>query len=183
MRHWNWLLDLGTRLSDEQISGFIKTLWERQHDYEKEYLGRTDQEFYQESYDNLLDSVEEYLGSLSDQQRELLRDASRRLLRSDRVWLQERADWLTQLEVLLQRQPGWQERVRAAVAARNKNISPEYLRIYEHNLGVLYDTIAKLLNGRSDQQDSHLRHRLSDLHKELEHLIVQGQPTAKAPPG
>jgi hypothetical protein len=179
----NWQLDLGTRLSDEQISGFIKVLWERQHDYEKEYLGRTDQEFSQESYDNLLDSVEEYLGSLSDQQRELLRDASRRLLRSDRVWLQGRADWLTQLEVLLQRQPGWQERVRAAVAARNKNVSPEYLRIYEHNLGVLYDTIAKLLNGRSDQQDSHLRHRLSDLHKELEHLIVQGQPTAKAPPG
>ena len=97
-------------------------LKQRQQEYEEEYLARSDEEFYQESYDNLLDSVQDYLGSLSEQQREMLRNGSRRLLRFDHAWLQGRADWLQQLAVLLQRQPGWQEKIRAQVAARAMTI-------------------------------------------------------------
>ena len=97
--------------------------------------------------------------------------------------MQGRADWLTQLAVLLQRQPGWQERVRAQVAMRNDNTLPEHRRIYEHNMGVIYDVLAQLLNDRSDRQDSHLRHKLSDLRKELETLIAQGKSPTPTPPG
>jgi hypothetical protein len=177
------LLDLGTRLSDAQMASFLEVLWDRQQEYEEEYLTRSDEEFYQDSYDNLLDSVEDYLGRLSEKQRELLRDASRRLLRSDQAWLQGRAEWLTQLAVLLQRQPGWQERVKTQVATRNENTAPEHRRIYEHNMGVIYDVLAQLLNDRSDLQDRHLRDKLSELQKEIESLIAQGKATTKVPSG
>ncbi len=169
------LLDLGSGLSDAQVAGFLEVMRERQQEYEKKYLKRTDQEFHEDNYDNLLDYAKDYLGGLSDQQRELLRDASQRLLRSDRAWLQERAEWITQLAELLKRQPGWQERVRAQLAARNANVPPDYLHIYEHNMGVIYATIAQLLNGRSDQQDRHLRDKLSALRGDLEALIAQGK--------
>jgi Family of unknown function (DUF6279) len=170
----DWLLDLGTGLTEAQVKGFLEEMWKRQHEYEEKYLERTDQEFYTDNYDNLRDYSQDYLGRLSDQQRELLRDASRRLLRSDRAWLKDRADWLTQLATVLQRQPGWQERVRAQVAARNEDIPPDFQRIYEHNMSVIYATIAQLLNGRSAQQDRHLRDKLAGLRGDIEALIAQG---------
>jgi hypothetical protein len=179
----DWLLELGTRLSDQQIAGFLEEMSERQQEYEKEYLVRTDEEFYQDSYDDLLDSAQDYLGDLSEKQLELLRDTSRRLQRSDRAWLQGRADWLTQLAVLLQRQPGWQDKVRAQVAARNDNTSPEHRRIYEHNMGVIYEALAQLLNSRSDQQDRHLRNKLSELQEDIVTLIAQGKAPVQAPSG
>ncbi len=156
---------------------------ERQQEYEEEYLARTDEEFYQDSYDNLLDNAQDYLGSLSEQQRDMLRNASRQLLRSDHAWLQGRAEWLQQLAVLLQRQPGWQDKVRAQVAARNDNTPPEHRRIYEHNMGVIYEALAQLLNGRSDQQDRHLRNKLSELQEDVVTLIAQGNAPAQAPSG
>jgi len=179
----DWLLDLGARLSDEQIAGFLDVLDERQQEYEEEYLARTDEEFYQDSYDNLLDSVQDYLGRLSEQQRDMLRNASRQLHRSDHAWLQGREEWLQQLAVLLQRQPGWQDKVRAQVAARNDNTPPEHRRTYEHNMGVIYEALAQLLNSRSEQQDRHLRNKLSELQEDVVTLIAQSNAPAQAPSG
>jgi hypothetical protein len=176
----DWLLDLGAKLSDEQIAGFLQQMQEQQEEFEKEYLQRSDEEFYEDSYENLVDSAKEYLGALTDEQRVLLREASRRLLRSDETWLQERALWLKQLAVLLRREPQWQQRVRDAVAERRENPSPEYRRIYEHNMGVIYELIAQLLNSRSAQQDTFLRDKLQALRKDLDTLIAQGKNPAAA---
>lgn len=169
----DWLLDLGGQLSDEQMNEFVAALWEKQEEFEEEYLERTDKEFYKDSFDNFKDNAEEYLGRLSPEQREQLQTASSQLLRSDETWLAERYDWLKKLEVLLAREPGWQQRVQEAVVAQRQNLSPEYVRIYEHNMGVIADAIAELLNGRSERQDKHLRERLAELREDLETLVAQ----------
>lgn len=171
----DWLLDLGAQLSEEQIAGFLEQMQEQQDEFEEKYLTRSDEAFYNDSYDNLVDNAKEYLGALSDEQRKLLREASQQLLRSDQAWLQERALWLKQLGDLLKREPQWQQRVRDAVAERRENPSPEYRRIYEHNMGVIYQLIAALLNGRSAQQDAFLRDKLDELRKDLDTLIEQGK--------
>ena len=169
------LLDLGAQLSDTQIDGFLKVLWEQQDEYKEEYLERPDDEFYEDSYDNLKDNAKEYLGALSDKQRNVLRESSSKLLRSDEEWLRERADWFKQLEVILKRGPQWQQRVRAAVAARRDKFSPEYVRIYENNSAVIADAIARLLNSRTERQDRHVRSKLSDLREDFETLIAEGK--------
>lgn len=179
----DWLLKLGGQLSDEQINDFIVVLWEKQTEFEEEYLERSDEEFYEESYENLVDNAEEYLGNLSKVQREQLLVSSRELMRSDDAWLSERADWLTELEVLLERKPGWEQRVREAIAARRENLSPDYVRIYEHNMGVIFETVARLLNERSDRQGGHLLARLEDLREDVETLIAQGEDSNAAPAG
>jgi len=176
----DWLLDLGARLSDEQIQGFLAELQKQQRKYEEKYLTRSDREFHEESYENLLDSMQDYLGRLNRAQRDLLRDTGNGLLRSDRTWLKERAAWLEKLAVLLEREPGWQQRVRGAIAARDENVSPEYLRIYEHNLRLIHSAIAELLNSRSDKQDMRLRRKLSELREDLESLIAQGKASSVA---
>ncbi|MEZ5570669.1 MAG: DUF6279 family lipoprotein [Halioglobus sp.] len=176
----DWLLDLGAQLSDEQIAGFMNLMWEQQEEFKEEYLERSDEEFYDDSYDNLVDNAKEYLGALSDEQRTLLRVASRRLLRSDAAWLDERAQWLMQLGELLKRQPQWQQQVREAVAQRRQHPSPEYTRVYTHNMGVIYELVAQLLNSRSELQDEHLRDRLTELREDLTTLVAQGK--ASSPP-
>ena len=137
----DWLLELGAQLSDQQMEGFVGVLWEKQEEYDEEYLQRTDEEFYEDSYDNLVDNAKEYVGSLSEEQREQLRESSSRLLRSDQAWIQERAEWLTQLAILLERKPGWQQRVKDAVVVRRESLSPDYVRIYQHNMGAIFEAV------------------------------------------
>jgi hypothetical protein len=169
------LLDLGAQLTDEQIAEFLDTLWEQQDEYEEEYLDRSDAQFHEQSEENLMDNAQEYLGALATEQRELVHQSSDRLLRSDRAWLQERAAWLEQLAELLKREPGWQQRVRDAVAARRLQLDPDYSRIYQHNMDVIFDLIAQLLNSRTERQDKYLREQLSELRTDLETLIAEGK--------
>jgi len=174
----DWLLDLGGRLTDEQMQDFMQELREQQREFEEKYLTRSDEKFHQESYESLLDNMQDYLGRLNSDQRQLLRDAGDGLLRSDRIWLRERELWLQQLAVLLQREPGWEQRVRDAIAARNDTVSPEYLHVYEHNLRLVHSAIAQLLNSRTPRQDKRLRQKLADLREDLETLIAQGKKAA-----
>ena len=174
------LLDLGARLSDEQIAAFLEALWEQQREFEEEYLERSEAEFYEDNYDNTLDTFQDYIGKLSDVQRQWVRDSSRQLLRSDQVWLQERALWLTQLAVLLERKPGWQQRVRAAISARDDTVSPDYKRVYEHNMDAIYQLTAQILNARSERQSRYLKDKLADIRQDLEALIAQGKAATAA---
>jgi phage shock protein A len=119
--------------------------------------------------------MQDYLGRLNGAQRDLLRDTGNGLLRSDRTWLRERAAWLEKLAILLEREPGWQQRVREAIAARDENVAPEYLRIYEHNLRLIHSAVAELLNSRTEKQDRRVRRKLSELREDLESLIAQGK--------
>jgi hypothetical protein len=171
----NWLLDLGERLSEEQMSSFMGELWKQQREYEDKYLDRSDKEFREDSYDSMLDSMQDYLGKLDKSQRQLVRSGSEELLRSDRIWLAERAAWLDKLGVILQREPGWQQRIREAIAQRDDNASPEYLDTFQHNMRVIYGSVAQVLNSRSSKQDKRLRGKLADLREDLETLIAQGK--------
>lgn len=173
-RALEWLLVLGARLSDEQVEEFLEHLWERQQDFEDEYLDRSDREYREESYEALRDSMQDYLGRLSSEQRDRLQAASMELQRSDAIWLQERAVWLERLGILLQRQPGWELRTREAIALRDETVSAQYLATYEHNLGVIFSAVADVLNARSAEQDRRLRGELRDLREDLEGLIAQG---------
>lgn len=170
-----WLLDLGERLTDEQMASFMDELWEQQRKYEDKYLDRSDKEFRDDSYDSMLDNMQDYLGRLGKNQRQMLRSSSEELIRSDRIWLAERAAWLEKLGPILQRQPGWQQRIREAIAERNDNASPEYLDTFGHNLQVIHAVVAEVVNSRSSKQDRRLRRKLADLREDLETLIEQGK--------
>ena len=174
----DWLLELGGTLSDEQVQDFLAYLQERQEEYEEEYLPRTEAEYREETYDSFVDSFGNYMGRLDAGQRERLQQASAEMERSDGVWLQERAAWLHRLAVMMQREPGWQQRVREAVAARGETVSEQYREVYQHNLEVIFSTAADMLNSRSEKQDRRLRGELAGLREDLQTLIAEGGGTA-----
>jgi hypothetical protein len=175
----DWLLELGESLSDEQVQEFLTYLGERQEEYEEKYLPRTEAEFREETYDSFAESFSDYMGRLDPEQRERLQQASADMERSDSAWLQERAAWLQRLGVMMQREPGWQDRVRESVAARGETVSEGYLETYEHNMQVILSTVADVLNSRSEKQDRRLRGEVAGLREDLQTLIAQGRPAAQ----
>lgn len=168
------LLELGASLSEAQVEEFLAYMRERQEEYEEEYLTRSGSEYREEIYDNFADTLEDYLGRLTGEQKERLRQAVAEFERADEVWLQERAASIERLAVMLQREPGWQERVREAVKRRGESVSPRYQEVYQHNLDAVFAAVAGVLNSRSERQDRYLREELAGLREDLETLIAQG---------
>lgn len=166
-----WMMALGDQLSDAQIEEFLANLQKQQHEYEEEFLARSEEEYFEENYDNLLDSFQDYLGRLNTSQREILKLAAADFQRFDAAWLTERAAWLQRLEELLQREPDWQQRLLAAIALRDDRASRDYLARYEHNIELVQQSMASVLNSRTDKQDRRLRKKLANLREDLETLI------------
>ena len=172
----DWMFKLGAGLSDQQIEEFLAVLQEQQKEYEEEYLDRSGEEYLEDSYDNFLDSLQDYLGRLDESQRASLWEASSKLQRMDVLWLEERASWLVNMGVLLERAPGWQQKLRDLKAAREDNYSPQYREMYAHNLAVIEGAIATVINSRSEKQDRRLRKKLQNLRQDFETLIAQSSP-------
>ena len=174
-RALDWLLALGERLTDEQVREFLAALGERQEEYEKKYLKRSDQEYRRDSYDSLVDNMQDYLGRLDKDQKQLLENASEQLMRSDAIWLRERASWLQRMEEFMRREPGWQQAVRDSIKRRSETVEADYVELYEHNLGVIYAALAETLNSRTEKQDTRLRKKIADLREDLQTLVAQGE--------
>ena len=173
-RALEWLLVMGASLSDRQVDSFLEHLQEQQRDFEKKYLSRSGRKYREDAYDRLLDSMQDYLGRLDRSQRDRLREAVDGLQRADSIWLQERAAWLAQLELILQRDPGWQQQILDAVADREENTSLVYRETFQQNMTMMFGAIADVLNSRSARQDKRLRGELNDLRDDLQTLVDQG---------
>ncbi|MFT6956740.1 MAG: hypothetical protein ACJAYC_001746 [Halieaceae bacterium] len=174
----DWLLSLGDQLSDQQMAEFIAELRAKQVEYEEEYLPRSDEEYREEASDNLRDNLQDYLGRLEPEQSAILQVANKQLIRSDAAWLLERARWLDTLQSILQRDSGWQQRLSAAIADRDENVSQEYNDTFSHNLSVIQGAITDVLSSRTPKQDKRLKREIDGLREDLETLIQQGQKTS-----
>ena len=113
------------------------------------------------------------MGRLDWGQRSILEEATGKMIRSDAVWLSERQAWIDRLENTLQREAGWQEQILADLAARDQTVNPEYNEALEHNLAVIHQAVADLVNSRTDKQDKRLRRKLNDFRDDVQTLIEQ----------
>ncbi|MEP4145779.1 MAG: DUF6279 family lipoprotein [Halioglobus sp.] len=168
-----WMLALGEQLSREQLEEFTENLREKQVEYEEEYLPRTDEEYREEAYENLKDSAQDFMGRLDAEQRGNLKQAAQDMRRADGIWLRERAAWLERREVLLQREEGWQQGIRDALATRDQTTSAQYLEVFEHNSQMIFKALAQVANARTDKQDRRLRKKLDDFREDIESLIAE----------
>jgi uncharacterized protein (UPF0216 family) len=163
-------LEFGATLSDEQMTEFTASLWERQRDYEEEFLGRSDAEYREESFENLRDFLARQVGRLDAAQQGELRSASARLQRFDAAWLEDRAAWLRRLEPLLQRETGWQAAVQAAYLERRNTHTPRYRETLRHNLDAINPAVASVLNSLSERQRAQAAESLDELRGRLRDL-------------
>ena len=165
--------DLGNSLSDEQMAEFIESLREGQRELEEEYLERSDEEYVEDTRDNLADALEDFLGRLTPEQAAMVDTAVANLQRFDAAWLDERKLWLGTLSDLLQRRPGWEDAVRLALDQREANRTASYRSAYNHNAGIINQVIADALNLRTEKQTRRLLGEIADYRRDIGKLISQ----------
>lgn len=173
-RALDWMLALGEELRDEQMAEFLAGLQEQQSEYEEKYLERDDAEYRADACERLQDNARKYIGRLQREQKAGLVAACDDMRRSDSLWLEARGQWLVRLDLILQREPGWQAALREALEKRGETVSADYRSTYDHNVLVIQLAVAKLLNSRSERQDAHLRRELGKLRRDLVALVEQG---------
>ncbi|WP_439101735.1 DUF6279 family lipoprotein [Congregibacter sp.] len=169
------LLALGASLSDEQIGEFMEAMEKKQEKYERKYLDRDDEEMREDAFENLEETLEDYLGRLNDAQSDRLRFAADELLRSDEVWLGEREAWMAALARELEREPGWQQRVTTIVRTWEDSLDPDVQALYDHNRSIVQLAIVDVVNSRSDKQDERLRKKIADFIEDFELLVSQAK--------
>jgi hypothetical protein len=164
-------LEFGAEVSDAQVKEFIASLWERQREFEEEFLERSAAEYAEDDFDNLENLLERFLGRLSAEQKAVLRAAAGELVRFDKAWLEDRRNWLRTLEDLLAREPGWQDAVMRAYEARIAMRSPEYRQAFEHNMDRITAAYAEVLSSMSTRQRENAAEEFDDLRRMLRKLM------------
>ena len=171
-------LAFGEDISEPQMREFVDSLWERQREFEEEFLDRSDARYFDDDYDKLESLLERFLGRLTADQEDALRQASRGLQRFDRAWLEEREGWLNRLQpVLLERADGWQQQVMQDYEARLRLRTPDYHATLDHNVTRISQAIAAVIGMMTEKQHKHARKELDDLRETLRDLM-QHESTA-----
>lgn len=167
-------IDFGETVSDEQMQQFVDSFWERQREYEAEFLPRSDEQYAQDSYDNLVRVLSRVTGRLDAAQKSRLRGAAASLRRFDGYWLADREAWLRTIEpLLLQRAAGWQARVADLYALREAQRTVDYRDVVDHNLRQMSIGVAEALNRMSAKQRQRSSRQIDKLRGQLRKLADQ----------
>ena len=165
-------IELGEGLSEQQMTEFVNNLKQRQIKLEKEYLSRSNEEYTEDNYDNLTESLSKYIGRLSATQKDRLYEAARTMQRFDQVWLDDRKDWLEKIIGLLQREPGWQQATIVAFETRH-GLKPKRLKQYlSYNTRIIKEAIADVLSNMSDKQRKSLLIEIAEIKNDFQQIIA-----------
>ena len=165
-----WMVPLASDLNDEQIQSFLQVMQKKAIEYENKYLGRSDNDYRQDTYEKIRDNLQRFMGELSQQQLSIVRAYSEDMHRVDGVRFQNRNTLLISLASILERDSGWEVRL-SRINQRDDVVSHSYRETYAHNLDVIYHLLAEVLNTRSEKQDQRLRRQLSKYRTDIETLI------------
>jgi len=167
----NVSLEFGASISNAQMDEFIDSLNEQQEEFEEEFLSRTDKEYFKENTAHVQKLMERLLGRLQADQKARLRLGAESVKRFDTVWLNDRRQWLDQLEPLLARETGWQDKILQAYADRDRQRPAQYRQIVDHNSNVIAAAVADVLNSRTPKQSAHATSEFEDMRMLLQQLM------------
>ncbi len=160
-------ISTGEGLSDEQMTEFMTSMKERQSEMETDYLELSDEAFRESLAEESARRMKPFLGSLNNAQKQRLQLMASEMKRFDSVYLAQRQHYMAQMEDVLQRDEGWQQRARELVLSYESSELPEYRELNTHNRPIMYAAVADVLNMRTESQDRRLRKKLNGWRKQL----------------
>ena len=155
-----WATPLARELSDEQITKFIQVLKTKTTQSEKKLLVRNDQVYQSDSYKSLRKNLRRFMGSLTKDQLDLVKITSKEMKRVDAERIQSRKAFNEKLSLILQRQQGWEERLKK-ITHSDDLAAENYQSTYAFNTDLIQHLLVAILNSRNDKQDQKLRTQLA----------------------
>jgi len=167
-----WAIPMTRDLSEQQINGFIKSMQTKTEQSENEYLSRNLQTYQNDNYKRLRKNLRRFMGSLNKDQLDLISAASKKMIRVDGQWIDNRKALIEKLKVILEREYGW-ELALENITHRDDLVAQNYRKTYAHNISVSQNLLVEVLNSRTDKQDKKLRSQLLKYRKDIERLIQE----------
>tara|TARA_B100000959_G_scaffold239540_1_gene260220 strand:+ start:219 stop:1055 length:837 start_codon:yes stop_codon:yes gene_type:complete len=167
-----WAIPMTRDLSEQQINGFIKSMQTKTEQSENEYLSRNLQTYQNDNYKRLRKNLRRFMGSLNKDQLDLISAASKKMIRVDGQWIDNRKALIEKLKVILEREYGW-ELALENITHRDDLVAQNYRKTYAHNISVNQNLLVEVLNLRTDKQDKKLRSQLLKYRKDIERLIQE----------
>ena len=165
-----WAIPMTRDLSEQQINGFIQSMQTKTEQSENEYLSRNLQTYQNDNYKRLRKNLRRFMGSLNKDQLDLISAASKKMIRVDGQWIDNRKALIEKLKVILEREDGW-ELALENITHRDDLVAKNYRETYAHNISVSQNLLVEVLNSRTDKQDKKLRSQLLKYRKDIERLI------------
>jgi len=164
-----WIIPLARELSDEQIAKFIQVLRTKTTQSEKKLLLRNDQVYQSDSYKSIRKNLRRFMGSLTKDQLDLVKITSKEMKRTDGERIQSRKVFIEKLNLILQREQGWEERLEK-ITHSDELVAENYQSTYDFNTDLIQQLLVAILNSRNDKQDKKLRTQLSKYKSDINSL-------------
>lgn len=164
-----WIIPLSRELSDEQIAKFIQVLRTKTTQSEKKLLLRNDQVYQSDSYKSIRKNLRRFMGSLTKDQLDLVKITSKEMKRTDGERIQSRKVFIEKLNLILQREQGWEERLEK-ITHSDELVAENYQSTYDFNTVLIQQLLVAILNSRNDKQDKKLRTQLSRYKSDINSL-------------
>jgi truncated hemoglobin YjbI len=97
------LVPMMASLSDEQVTEIIAQLKKEQQELSDEYAGKSQAELIEKSDKSLIEQADDWLGSVTDEQKALIHQNNSQRLATLDMWLEYRHEWLRVFEQALSR--------------------------------------------------------------------------------
>lgn len=162
-------------LDEEQIAELFENLEKINQEMYEEYSGRTPEEREKNRNKSAVKGMQDWTGKLSDDQKQILRDALARMDDASEQWIDYQREWQRRFRELLETRPPEEEYRRELtqlfVYPRDLH-SPEYRARVDGNRAILNDALAELFTNMTDKQRSRMTDELERWAEDLDRLAA-----------
>ena len=191
-RHWFRLFEFAlpemlpiiSSLTDEQVKQILAQSRKDEQELIKEFAGKTPEQLQQEADENLIEQFDDWLGSVTDEQKTLIHQYNQQRLSTLDMWLDYRHEWLRQFEVALGQRsdiPLLTERLTLLMTRPDELKSEKHRAILRQNTEVFGGLLLTINASLSAKQSKHFYNKLNKLIQDLRELNQEGiEKVAKA---
>lgn len=184
-RHWFRLFEFAlpemlpiiSSLTDEQVKQILAQSRKDEQELIKEFAGKTPEQLQQEADENLIEQFDDWLGSVTDDQKTLIHQYNQQRLSTLDMWLDYRHEWLRQFEVALGQRsdiPLLTERLTLLMTRPDELKSEKHRAILRQNTEAFGGLLLTINASLSAKQSKHFYKKLNKLIQDLRELNQEG---------
>ncbi|MEL4279737.1 MULTISPECIES: DUF6279 family lipoprotein [Shewanella] len=184
-RHWFRLFEFAlpemlpiiSSLTDEQVKQILAQSRNDEQELIKEFAGKTPEQLQQEADENLIEQFDDWLGSVTDEQKTLIHQYNQQRLSTLDMWLDYRHEWLRQFEVALGQRsdiPLLTERLTLLMTRPDELKSEKHRAILRQNTEAFGGLLLTINASLSAKQSKHFYKKLNKLIQDLRELNQEG---------
>ena len=170
------LSELLATLSDSQVEQLMENLEEQNQELEEEYVKKSGDELVAQRAERMIDRAENWVGTLSDSQTQLITSWSRQIRPTAEQWIANRRTWQKKLGNSLKEKrhrADFDKHVEDLFVSSDKSWPESYRADFEYNRNLVFTMLVNLENTLSDRQRQHLFEEIEVLRKQLTELHQQ----------